>query len=169
MNTDNINITNNENIELTETEQRFKQAHTELHTYTIQATETDIMVMDLLFGTNVEDNLKRIDQSDQSDQSDRNHAERNQYICNGLFGASHGILRSALLMKTVAPNKPEIYKSLMKIAGAISIVGEKLLKDEIDDLNGEPSFIESSLDDKEYQDIIDILSGIDVELPDDLQ
>ena len=150
--------------ELTEQELRFKQAHTKLHKYTIEATETDIMVMDLLFGTNVEDNLRRIEQ-----ENPTNHSERNQYICNGLFGASHGILRSALLMKTVAPSKPEIYKSLMKIAGAISIVGEKLLKDEIDDTNGEPSFIESSLDDKEYQDILDILSGIDVELPDDLQ
>lgn len=151
--------------ELTEQELRFKQAHTKLHKYTIEATETDIMVMDLLFGTNVEDNLRRIEQENPTDD----HSERNQYICNGLFGASHGILRSALLMKTVAPSKPEIYKSLMKIAGAISIVGEKLLKDEIDDTNGEPSFIESSLDDKEYQDILDILSGIDVELPDDLQ
>ena len=72
-------------------------------------------------------------------------------------------MRSALLLKYVAGNKPEIFVSLLAIADAISTVGEDLANKFEQDIKI------SELSDEELQPIIDIISQIHIDLPEELQ
>lgn len=126
-----------------------------LQTYKIEATESDMMAIDVLFSSMIPHGMDNaIKQKDIQEQT--------QLTINGLFGAANGIMRSALLLKYIAGNKPEIFISLLAIADAISTVGENLAnKSELDQ--------NSQLDMEELQPIIDIISQIHIDLPEELQ
>lgn len=124
-----------------------------LEKYTIEATEQDMLAIDILFGSSVPAGLEK---------AGNDQVKVTRHTIDGLFGASNGIMRSALLLKYVAGNKPEIFISLLAIADAISSVGESLANRFEEDEK-------ASLNVEELQPIIDILSQIHIDLPEELQ
>ena len=124
----------------------------ELQRYNIDATENDMSAINILFGDTIPTGMATATTPE----------EINQLTINGLFGAANGIMRSALLLKYVAANKPEIFVSLIAIADAISTVGEELVTRFEANNNMES-------DNLDLQPIIDILSKIHIDLPEELQ
>lgn len=124
--------------------------------YAIEATEQDMMAINILFGNSVPVGIETA-------TNQKDFQQVTQHTIDGLFGAANGIMRSALLLKYVAGNKPEIFVSLLAIADAISTVGEDLANKFEQDIKI------SELSDEELQPIIDIISQIHIDLPEELQ
>lgn len=123
-----------------------------LEKYTIEATETDMRTIETIFGEKQYLNLDAEDPFTKIDAS-----------INVMFASSHVLLRVAALLNK-CPN-PEVSKSISKLSLVFAMVGKNLLE------KNDGSFEEgifNELTTEDIQPILDILNGINIELPEGL-
>lgn len=85
-----------------------------------------------------------------------------------LFGVAESLTRAAKLLLKAAPSNPELAHSLVNIANTVSYVGEKLTK-EFDDSRQDVKRENTLLNSDEIDLLMKAISGINVDLPEELK